>query len=514
MSDQNVSPKVDLLPRKKKRAKRKAKSPLNDTNNGTGTQVSTRKSGVKGKQVKDVNNGINNNKNTSSGYNFPDPNKQIPIMSFPQTSTGQLPSGPQGVPVFQQGAGAYVNPTLSPSQMLPQQPQQQLVNMPQFQASGPPVWASELIEDVRQIKLSMSKIDQIERTVNTINMKVSDLEVKVNSIEPKVFDVEKSCSFISGENDDRKRELEKARAEINRLKSDNQTMKNDIESLKVKNAALETKVTDQQSRLMRDNLLFYGVTERGRHEDCEEIVKEICVNTLELDEARNMTFDWVHRIGPFSNNKVRPIVARFHYFKEREIVRQKAYEKGAELKRQNLGIGQQWPAEVRETRKTLYPIMQRERSQGKDVKLVRDKLFIDNVEFKPQSQVPAPQMPRDAPPQRHPPFTPQQGHGAAPGLGFMSQQTPQRGTWVPPPPPVPPGHPGMFQWTSPVNRVTSPMQQTSQLAAATPQQQQRQPTPMQQQNSTAPLAQQGPSQQPVQSINQGRAPQDPLNNGQ
>lgn len=95
MSDQNVSPKVDLLPRKKKRAKRKAKSPLNDTNNGTGTQVSTRKSGVKGKQVKDVNNGINNNKNTSSGYNFPDPNKQIPIMSFPQTSTGQLPSGPK-----------------------------------------------------------------------------------------------------------------------------------------------------------------------------------------------------------------------------------------------------------------------------------------------------------------------------------------------------------------------------------------------------------------------------------
>lgn len=60
-------------------------------------------------------------------------------------------------------------------------------------------WVSELIEDVKQIKLSMANLDQIERTVNTINMKLSDLEIKVNSIEPRVIEVERSWSFMSGE---------------------------------------------------------------------------------------------------------------------------------------------------------------------------------------------------------------------------------------------------------------------------------------------------------------------------
>ena len=64
-----------------------------------------------------------------------------------------------------------------------------------------------------------------------------------------------------------------------------------------------------------------------------------------------MKFDGVHRVGTFSNNKVRPIVAKFHNFKDRETVRQKTFENNHALKRANLGIGQQWPSEVRETRK-------------------------------------------------------------------------------------------------------------------------------------------------------------------
>ena len=39
-----------------------------------------------------------------------------------------------------------------------------------------------------------------------------------------------------------------------------------------------------------------------------------------------------------------------------------------ELKSVNLGIGQQWPSEVRDKRKTLFPIMQREKSNGKKSK--------------------------------------------------------------------------------------------------------------------------------------------------
>ena len=246
-------------------------------------------------------------------------------------------SGPCPVP--------YMNPTFSP---------QQLFNVPQVQAAIPPSWISEIIDDVKQIKLSMTKLDQIERTVNVINMKVSDLENKVNAIEPRVTEVEKSCSFISSENDDRKKDLDRARTEISRLKTECNIMQTNANSLREKNVSLEAKITDLESRSMRDNLLFYGIAERGQNENCEELVRQVCVETLAIQEARNMTFDRVHRVGAHSNNKVRPIVAKFHYYKEREIVRQKAYEKTNILKGLNLGVGKQWPAEVRETRRTLF----------------------------------------------------------------------------------------------------------------------------------------------------------------
>lgn len=71
-----------------------------------------------------------------------------------------------------------------------------------------------------------------------------------------------------------------------------------------------------------------------------------------------MTFDRVHGVGTFSNNKIRPIVAKFRYIKERK----KAYAQRADLQRQNLGIGKQWLPEVRETRKALFSIMRHERS--------------------------------------------------------------------------------------------------------------------------------------------------------
>ena len=302
-------------------------------------------------------------------------------MSFSKNSVASTTQNQQqGAPAM--NTGTY---SIASAQSMPPQ---QMFNLPQSQVTGPPNWVSELIEDVKHIKLSMTKLDQIERTVNTINMKVSDLEMKVNSIEPRVTEVEKSCSFISYENDIRKKEVEGASAEVHKLKSDCANMQADTNYLRARNANLEAKVTDLESRSMRDNLLFYGVSERGQLENCESLVKEVCIETLDLPEALDMKFDRVHRVGTFSNNKVRPIVAKFHNFKDREIVRQKAFETNETLKRSNLGIGQQWPAEVRETRKALYPIMQRKKAQGKEVRLVKDKLFVNNVQYKltPQEQ--------------------------------------------------------------------------------------------------------------------------------
>lgn len=149
---------------------------------------------------------------------------------------------------------------------------------------------------------------------------------------------------------------------------------------------LESKVADLESRSMRDNLLFYGAPEGGESENCENIVKTICADKLKLPEAHALVFDRVHRVGNPSHNKVRPIVAKFHYFKQREAVRQASYAHANELKDAKMGIGVQWPQQVREARKALYPIMQQEKTKGNTVKLVKDKLFVNGIEYVPGQQ--------------------------------------------------------------------------------------------------------------------------------
>ena len=55
----------------------------------------------------------------------------------------------------------------------------------QFTGSGialgppPPPWATEITEDIKSIKFSVPKIDNIEQLVNKINPKVENLETKL-----------------------------------------------------------------------------------------------------------------------------------------------------------------------------------------------------------------------------------------------------------------------------------------------------------------------------------------------
>ena len=136
----------------------------------------------------------------------------------------------------------------------------------------------------------------------------------------KVNDVEDSFKFISCENDDRKKELEKTKIELKSLKSNCKTLED-------KNSKLETKVVDLESRSMRENLLFYGIPEGGPQQNCEILIKELCVNYLETPEAKSMLIDRVHRIGPSRPNKTRPIVVKFHYYGETEAARTRSYDK-------------------------------------------------------------------------------------------------------------------------------------------------------------------------------------------
>ena len=66
--------------------------------------------------------------------------------------------------------------------------------------------------------------------------------------------------------------------------------------------------------------------------------------------------------------------------KDLETVLSNAYR----LKGTPFGINRQFPEEIKQARRSLYPILKEKRNQGCRVKLVRDVLYVDGVVYEDQ----------------------------------------------------------------------------------------------------------------------------------
>ena len=227
-------------------------------------------------------------------------------------------------------------------------------------------------------------MDEIKKTVNMINSKVTDIETKMKGMETRLTANEDACAFISSVNEENKEEIKDVKKDVSETKKSYEQLVKETQELK------ET-LGDTQSRLMRDNLLFYGFPEGGQDENCEEKAKALCKETLKIATADQMLFTRAHRIGNKSSMKVRPLVVKFHYYHERELVRQRSFEYSDPLKAVNIGIGAQLPKIIRDARKPLYPAMNKAKTEGKNVKFVGTKLFIEGKEFVQAATGPGPQ---------------------------------------------------------------------------------------------------------------------------
>ena len=249
----------------------------------------------------------------------------------------------------------------------------------QMQAGSPPLWAAEIINDVRTIKLLVSRIEIVEKTVNKIDNKVESLENKMKNIEKRMEDNEKAFDFMNKEFETNKHELMTTKNKLKEINGDlkvrNEKVEKEIDQFKTKNEILENKIDDLEYRSLRENLLFHGIQEEAQ-ENCEGKVQEL-INT-HLNISANITFDRVHRLGRRGAKNPRPIVAKFHQYKDRELVLTTAQQKSEELKSQNFGVSIQQTRNTLQKRRELYPIMERMRSAGNKVKWSGSRLLVSS----------------------------------------------------------------------------------------------------------------------------------------
>ena len=122
-----------------------------------------------------------------------------------------------------------------------------------------------------------------------------------------------------------------------------------------------------------DSLIVIGRSS----EDCAKVVLDFCSDTLQMADApATIKLDRAHRLGRYSPDKKRPIVAKFNFYQDKLSVKKQAYDL---LKHSNFGVGDQFPKPIQERRRKLIPIMIKAKNDGKRAVLAYDKLYVNNV---------------------------------------------------------------------------------------------------------------------------------------
>lgn len=122
---------------------------------------------------------------------------------------------------------------------------------------------------------------------------------------------------------------------------------------------------DIQTRSMRDNLIFSGIPETTP--DNPELYVQNFIQTqlkLPADIARNIT---LHELLA---DKIRPIIVKFEHYQHKELLK----SKGKLLKDTHFEMNDQYPREINERRKALYPILKNHRKNNIRAVMAVDKL--------------------------------------------------------------------------------------------------------------------------------------------
>ena len=173
---------------------------------------------------------------------------------------------------------------------------------------------------------------RLEQFMTEVTHRLKKLDI-LDDILARLEQMEKHCKKLDGE-------MEEVRTTIkthssNLISVDQglsevfhrvQEMERQNHFLMTENNTMKERMIEQQSRSMRDNLIFKGIDdENSPSENTEEKVKDFIKTHLELDDEIN--FHVLHRLRPRKDKGPRGIIARFEKRKDRNKVLDAAKEK-------------------------------------------------------------------------------------------------------------------------------------------------------------------------------------------
>ena len=143
----------------------------------------------------------------------------------------------------------------------------------------------------------LEKFGLLEKTVYGVKSDVQALQSETKTLKTTIKDIEASLAF-------KEAEVDTLRKEIKELK--------DIQLYK-----------EVYNR--RENLRFFDVPEVA-DENTSDVRHRVLEDELKIENASQIEFQRVHRLGKKMDGSTRPIIARFLRFPDREHIFQKAME--------------------------------------------------------------------------------------------------------------------------------------------------------------------------------------------
>lgn len=277
------------------------------------------------------------------------------------TCNSFAPYGPQGP---QSQFAGY----LSPIHGQQQQQHQQSQNMDIMQA------LRSMSINIEQMSVKLNKLDTIERRLTDLERNSTSVNTELKEMKVKVDGIESSMSFINKQYEDQRKEISDITKSVSEITNANNTMMKELNSMRSDFENLNERHLDLQMRSMRDNLIFEGILET-QEENTEEILKEFLKSEMNITDEPQ--FHRVHRMGRKTQGRPRPIVAKFVLFTDREKVRKAA---ATTLRGKPFGINEQFPKEINDRRKLLYPQYKQAKRQGKKAVMVADKLYVNGMQ--------------------------------------------------------------------------------------------------------------------------------------
>ena len=226
-------------------------------------------------------------------------------------------------------------------------------------------------------------LKNIDTKISTMNDKLAKLDVMEKDISKLGAEMNKIWNYVYDNTNKVTSKLSETQSKVEYLEFAVGVSNDKLTQLQKEKETMHSDLLYLQSQSMRNNLIFSRLpeTENENTEQSENIVRGFFVEKLKMSEdvVRDIKFERVHRIGTKQRGSTvtRNIVAKFSAFKDRETVKRQR----ANLRGTNFSVFEQYPREINEKRKKLFPKLREAKSNNQRAWISYDKLYIDGRPF-------------------------------------------------------------------------------------------------------------------------------------